>query len=203
MNYAHVLLLMLQGASSASTGYSPLGRVQYVASAMAAIVEADPEFIISVRSYLDLLERSSCRSARASLRSRCFSVAASRRCRALKGSARAACGQVVDVMVTAKLAEHEFIPQRKRYKLMMQSNNYREAFRARLRQIMGRLTTAFALSSYRGCGNKEWTCFATHIDSYCIERAGSHHLSWHYCAATLAMFIGTGADVPGPTWEEE
>ena len=173
-----------------ATPYERTDRIGYIQRMLDALRATDRTTLNNFRNYIHVVDQNRCRSAYTDLRTSCLLEAAKRNCYQKRGGrkARQKCRLVSDVIVTNKLGEKEFIDTQTKYRIMSAHKKYRQEVRKELWRRYAELVTEFSLSGHYPGGGDE---LAAGIDGYCLRSMNQRGLSWQYCVAALAWFVGT------------
>jgi hypothetical protein len=188
-----ILLCVLLAAHSsvrAEPQYQRTQRVGYIQMLLEALRATDRTTLTNTRNYIYVIDRNRCRSAFTDLRTSCLLDAARRNCYQKRGGrkTRQTCRLVSDVIVTNKLGEKEFIDTQTKYRIMSAHKDYRQEIRNELWRRYAELVTEFSLSGFH---RKDDGDLAAGIDGYCLQSVDPRGLSYQYCVAAMAWFIGT------------
>jgi len=190
---ALAILAALGATAQADAPVSPGkdGRVAYIAGLLDAIAASDPAVLANTANYIYVVERNQCQAPDESLHVGCLIEAATRSCAQGSAAQRAQCSRASDVIVTNRLSEKAFLPEDVRYQLMESHRDYRTALARELHRRYAILVAELSMSSYFPGTAASTTALAGGIEGYCREVSGTRALSWQYCVAAIAWFIGT------------
>lgn len=176
-------------------------RVSYIAGALDALREAraDRAGLVNTTKYVRAVERNKCRAAEQSLRVGCLIAAATQSCRTGEPAQRDRCLRVTDVIVTNRLSDPTFIPKDVRYDIMSESRDSAGELARELERRYAILVSELMMSSHfpTAASSADSAAVAGAIDGYCTEVASMRDLSWQYCVAAVAWFIGTDGGIEG------
>ncbi|MEZ4269957.1 MAG: hypothetical protein R3C68_00490 [Myxococcota bacterium] len=150
-------------------------------------------------NYVSAMQGTRCRSSFARLRVQCLIEIAHDNCRDRRGNAKDDCLLYSDVIVVNHLSEDEFISPEQRYRIMRDHRDYRPRLRTALDREYAALTTRLILSIDDICKADDYPCLSKHIDTFCLDYADKHNISWQYCVAAMLWSVGTAETAPAPS----
>ncbi|MEL6339269.1 MAG: hypothetical protein AAFP04_09520 [Myxococcota bacterium] len=192
-----IWLVVFTAVTASQDGrYSIAERQGYLEEALVGLTALPSEKVSDIRRYVNATSRNKCRSEVYRLRIQCLLQATRRNCRGFTaGDPRTYCEAASDVIVVNKLAEEAFLSVETRYEIMKKRDFRRELTRE-LDRRYATLTADLVVSGrVNKCAERDYLCQSRGIDAYCLEHAEQSDLSWHYCAAAIAWFIATSANV--------
>jgi hypothetical protein len=169
-------------------------RVAYIATVIDALRASDPAALVNATKYVDVVARNKCLASEQSLRINCLIAAAALGCPA--GPDHDRCTRVSDVIVTNRLSVDYFVPKDVRYDIMNKHKDYRSEVARELRRRYAMLVAELVMSRHFPGSRADSRALATGIDAYCAGAAGTRGLSWQYCVAAIAWFVGTDGGTP-------
>jgi len=191
--FGYLMFLTISSNCYASNHYLENNRVAYTSKVLQAFNESTLQNIYNTYSYIEVVDKNSCRSRLSDLRAVCLLSLAKKYCRQTGNNKfKDDCELYSDIIVVNKLSENTFVNRSERYSMLENtSEDYRTVMANKLQQKYARIITHFSLTTGSDCRNNDFNCLARGLDKFCLDYTNTQSLSWQYCMSASLWFIGT------------